>query len=191
MASQSCYRGEIPLYANELSGFFKTFGLGAFSFISGYVLYYQKSKNESFITFLQKKATRILIPCVLFALVYDIFFPDFMFNDFPSPINGTHLWYLPMLFICLCVIAMDVYMPKLSMGLISIFWLACVILYRFVPIRTISECFHYLPVISVGYLFNKYGIDERLQSFRKIRLIAISGGGELFVLRPHAITYHI
>lgn len=119
---------------------------------------------------------RILIPCVLFAVVYDIFFPDFMFDDFPSPINGTHLWYLPMLFICLCVISLDIYKPQFSFCLIFLFWIICVGLYRFVPIRTISECFHYLPVISAGYLFNKYRLDERLQCCRKIRPIAISGG---------------
>lgn len=39
--------GNIPVVADILSGLLKNFGLGVFTFISGFVLYYQSKKQDS------------------------------------------------------------------------------------------------------------------------------------------------
>ena len=71
------------------------FGLGMFTFISGYVLFYQKAKMESYSRFLWKKIKRIILPCVVFALFYIWMFPDQIAHaDRPS-----FIWYTFMVFI--------------------------------------------------------------------------------------------
>lgn len=152
--------GEIPVYAYAISGILKTFGLGSFTFMSGYVLYYQKGKNDTYMGFLIKKARRILVPCLFWAIIYWIFFSTFMYNDWPSPINGTHLWYLPMLFVSILIVSYDIYCGRYSFAFLVIAWLFFVALSRFIHVRTLSEVFHYLPTFALGYYFHKYRIAE-------------------------------
>ena len=158
----------IPIYANLMSQSLKDFGLGAFTFISGYVLYYQNKKQEKWNSFLLKKIKRILIPCLLYGLLYHIFFLEFTCNIWPPAINGTHLWYLPMLFICIMITSIDFYY-KNSISLIIIIWiLFCSLKFLFYSL-TIISVFNYFPIFICGYFFNKYDFKNVL---RKHKLIA-------------------
>lgn len=177
--------GHVPIFASLISGIFKTLGLGLFSFISGYVLYYQRAKKELFGRFVVKKAKRILIPCITWASVYGIFFQSYMFDVFPSSINGTHLWYLPMLFIGILVVALDLFTDK-GPFYILLAWFCLSLLNMVIPFRTFSECILYIPIIYLGYLFNKWRLEERLNQQQKYLMVILGG-----VICLFSTVYHI
>lgn len=162
----------VPTYANLMSQSLKDFGLGTFTFISGYVLYYQNKKQEKWKSFLQKKIKRILIPCLFYGLLYHIFFPEFTCNIWPPAINGTHLWYLPMLFICIMITSIDFYYKK-SISLIIIVWiLFCSLKFLFYSL-TIISVFNYFPIFICGYFFNKYDLKNVLSKYKLIAYLII------------------
>lgn len=134
-----------------LSDSLKLFGLSVFTFLSGFVLYYQRNKNKSYLRFLYDKIKRLVIPCVLFAIVYKFLFPSMMFND--SPINGTHLWFIPMIFICIIVTSIQVYRPNLWWAVVG-FYLVTIKAQNYISYRTLYEFVHYFPIFYFGYLFN-------------------------------------
>lgn len=80
--------------------------LQMFVFISGYLWAYQREvllKKDSFLHLVTKKFNRLIIPCLVFSVLYLIFFNH---NDELNISNigvwgGVgHLWFLPMLFWC-------------------------------------------------------------------------------------------
>lgn len=129
--------GYIPSWTYLINFELKALGLGAFTFISGYVLFYQNNKKESFSKFLFKKTKRILLPCLFFGVIYGILFPDFMYNNWPSIINGTHLWYLPMLFLCIFIVSVDIFCRNKNY-LIFIAWISFYLLGSLSHFRTLK-----------------------------------------------------
>ncbi len=145
--------GELLTFSFEdiVSNGFKIFGLGTFTFISGFVLYYQKGKNKSYLQFIRDKVIRLAIPCICFGIAYKIFFPTMMFDN--APINGTHLWYIPMIFVCIIVTSCQLFKPKLwwvTLGL----YLVVIKAQSYFSFRTLWEFVHYYPIFFMGYLFN-------------------------------------
>jgi len=159
---------DVPTFALLVSGILKTFGLGVFTFISGYLLFYQVGKRESAREFFVKKAKRILLPCIFWAIIYWAFFRSFMYNFWPSPVNGTHLWYLPMLFLCMVTISTDFFFKHYSSLFIVLTWVAMFLLYRVLPIRTINELFQFLPVFYLGYFCHKFNLDRYIKDHELI-----------------------
>ena len=86
---------------------------------------------------------------------YYVLFSDFMNADWPSCINGTHLWYLPMLFVCSLILSSKVYIKRYSNIIIWVSWLLAIIVYQFTGLRTLIEVFCYQPVMHMGYLYNE------------------------------------
>lgn len=82
----------IVLFSSTLA---KNIGLVMFTFISGYLVFLSGKKLSP--NYVRKKFKRVIIPCVLAAGIYFIIFPNLMYDN--DPVNGTHLWYLPMIFI--------------------------------------------------------------------------------------------
>lgn len=74
--------------------------LELFVFISGYVLAWQLQRRQSaFISFVLKKAKRLLLPSLFFSILYILCLGTFNDGSFIAIINGVgHMWYLPMLF---------------------------------------------------------------------------------------------
>lgn len=83
-----------------------SFFLEAFVAISGYIYAYQifsKKKSLSFGKFILNKFKRLIVPNIIFGIVY-----YFMFYEMKSPLDAIasivggigHLWFLPMLFWC-------------------------------------------------------------------------------------------
>lgn len=142
-------------YISELS---KTFGLAMFTFISGYLLFYQKKKHLRFIFFIWNKSKRILLPAVIFGGLYWILFPQYMFRIFPACINGTHLWYLPMLFLCMLIVSSHFYLGRCAIWSVVSIWIIIIIYnkYSMFSFRTFMDLYLYLPVFYTGYLVNKY-----------------------------------
>lgn len=95
---------EIPIY-KHLVWWTYSFMLESFTFISGYIyLYSNRTRGNGSLKMLVKKKTkRLLVPMILFGLVYFIMFFDFrsVGQAVYEILNGAgHLWYLLILFWC-------------------------------------------------------------------------------------------
>ncbi len=150
-----------------ISTFCKVFGLGLFTYISGYLMSLQRHRYNSFGRFAIKKARRILLPAVVFSLLYWLIFPN-QINpaSFPAAINGTHLWYLPTLFCCMMICYLI--KPTLSIRGISVAVIAdfCCLVYALKVINSPMTICIYLIPFTVGYLHNSLAT----------KYIAIGGG---------------
>lgn len=141
----------MPPHIGLMSASAKGIGLNFFTFISGFVLFYQTKKQQSFPKFLWKKIVRILIPCIVFGFAYWLIFPDLMFNN--DPINGTHLWFLPMIFLSIVVVSVHFYIPKPFWIVIALY----AILYKlgnYTTLRTLHEFRFYFMIFYAGFGFN-------------------------------------
>lgn len=164
----------LPLWAHLCSSILKTTGLSVFTFISGYLLYNQGMKHPRLISFVKKKTKRILLPTILFGGLYWLTFPQYMFASYPSFVNGTHLWYLPMLFLCMMITSVCFY-TKRGIAIVMSLWVMMFFLKNLFGGRTFVEVFVYLPVFFSGYLVNRY--ESIIKQFRQIALMLASGGG--------------
>lgn len=151
--------GELPWYAELVSNILKYAGLGIFTFISGYCFYYTGRKCPAFFPMIWKKIKRILFPAFVFGIAYCLLFPQYMLGLWMSPINGTHLWYLPMLFLCMLVGCVCFYGSRKAMLLsIMIYAAISVVSMEIFPLRTFEEFSVYYPFFIAGYVFNRRGL---------------------------------
>ena len=89
-----------------------SFMLEAFIFISGYIFGYQVRTRcggrIDFRTGVVKKAKRLMIPSILFSILYYFMFkfqPGFSWDIVPDILKGLgHLWFLPVLFLCFMLV---------------------------------------------------------------------------------------
>lgn len=151
--------GVIPNLANVVCWSSKSFGLGVFTFISGFVLYYQAKKQEAYRYFIRKKVKRILVPCLFWACVYGVFFSSYMYSNWPAVVNGTHLWYLPMLFLCIMVTSAHLYIKR-PWAVVAVCYISIALLEKISHFRTFTEFCFYFPVFYVGFLANKFRLSE-------------------------------
>lgn len=85
-----------------------SFMLETFVFISGYLFSYQlyaQKKDIPFGKLIKSKFRRLLLPSILFGLLYLLLFERDTFYNFPQTVYSVlcgvaHLWFLPMLFWC-------------------------------------------------------------------------------------------
>ena len=88
-----------------------SFMLEMFVFISGLILGFQAlNKTNEFIkdiSFIKKKAQRLLVPSIVFGTLYVLIFSNgFNLQSVYEILNGIgHMWFLPMLFLCFCYIS--------------------------------------------------------------------------------------
>lgn len=163
-----------------------SFMLETFVFIAGYVLGYQTRVKYSSVlpikSCLLRKAKRLLIPSVLFSLLYILCFRDIseysVLDYIYHVVNGVgHMWFLPMLFLCFIFICITEKM-KLSPQLVVIF---AVIASLFsigplgnLPIR-FSLAMYYFIYFAIGFYIQKYELAiERFVTFRNISLTFVS-----------------
>lgn len=85
--------------------------LELFVFLSGYVYGYQqivKGKTFSFASVVKTKFKHLIIPSIIFSVIYFVCFNLSEFNWLKTPyaiLNGCgHMWFLPMLFWCFILI---------------------------------------------------------------------------------------
>lgn len=132
----------------------KLYGLELFTFISGFLLA-RGGKTTIDKNFIWHKTKRILIPGAIAAFIYYLFFMRFA-ND-GDPVNGTHLWYLPMIFIFyfLAPIINSDSSSKFIIGTLAFFFLS-IILSKITGIKTFLECFQYIGVFVAGSAFYKF-----------------------------------
>lgn len=84
-----------------------SFPLQIFVFISGYLFSHQQwCKTYKTLNYTIKKAKRILLPCLLFGIVYYLLIDRYKFGNVSIEyfLSGPgHLWFLPMIFCCYVV----------------------------------------------------------------------------------------
>ena len=122
------YNGRWPAFkgfcSNEgyawVSRFVAGFVLEAFTFVSGYVWAFQRlslGRPNNFRSLMQKKIKRLLVPSVVFSLLYYQLFGKGDLLALTSVSDGAkaivdvlsgvgHLWYLPMLLLCFAVFSL-------------------------------------------------------------------------------------
>lgn len=154
--------GILPFYAQVISAVLKWLGLSLFVFISGYCMYYSQIKRKPFFIWIKRKTIRILLPLVLFSFAYNILFPQFMLDVWPAPINGTHLWFLPMIFLCMLVLSLSIYHPSISIvGIVCIYLLICLTNLYVVPFKTFENFAIFFPIFVLGFWSHGKGLFSK------------------------------
>lgn len=146
----------------------KGIGLGLFSFISGYLARYSILSKESFYKKIKKRVIRILVPMILGGVGYYLLFPNMMNNG--NPILGTHLWYLPVIFLCyLFLIVSKVLQDKVGSPIwvfFLIFFLLVIIQHYFIKNSLLSLSRVIWPIYVAGYYSLGYK-DQLVKMFSK------------------------
>lgn len=146
----------------HISGWCKMIGLGLFTFISGYLLRLQCARPRPTGAFIVKKAKRLLVPALIFGLAYLLLFPgQIKPESYPDAINGTHLWYLPVIFLCLTI----TYLIKPDDSAKGILATAAVtgifVILALFKVPVAGSMFVYLPIFAAGY-FHKLLSNKHL-----------------------------
>ena len=158
------------------------FLLELFVFISGYVYGFQVRikgiiKLDFRIVFCGK-FKRLIVPCVLFSLVYLVCFYDItqpIYKTVYSLIIGAgHMWFLPMLFILFLVV---VFVEKIHLKpqiAVSIFLFLSLFSYSYFPFR-IGYSMYYMPFFYFGYIVQRYNLNlNSLYNRRTAILLSLS-----------------
>ncbi len=159
---------------------FYSFMLESFTFISGYVFGFQvQRKGQSCITFHNlavKKFQRLIIPSIVFSIIYMLIFnPDtFIHTPIHALYNGiqgvAHMWYLPMLFWCFIGIWM-IEKLNFSRGK-SICLLLVLAVVSFVPLPfQLTFTMYYMVFFFTGYVVKKSNFN--LTNYSKTKNIII------------------
>ena len=159
-----------------------SFLLEMFVFISGYVLGYQvRLKGESTLSarpFFWKKIKRLIIPSIVFSILYIVLFGDIsqpILKTLYSILNGVgHMWFLPMLFWCFVIVWL-IEKLELRPRLVFPLLLLCSICSFFpLPFR-IGVSMYYWLFFYLGFYLQRNSIDlEKFYSSRwLIGLIAL------------------
>ncbi len=174
------------------SSLFKGVGLTVFTFISGYLLSMQiRNKHyNSFLSFIFKKAKRVVLPCLFAGIIYYIIFPQYSIMG--DPFNGSHLWYFIMIFMCFMLYPVFNRFDNpfiLLLYIIVIALISRVIYYLSgdsIHFRQFLEFYKYVIIFHAGYILNSTKLDKLKK--KVIYLIAISVF-LLVVAKPAAISY--
>lgn len=153
--------------------------LGGFTFISGYLLVHQKEKiiQQSYKIFIYKKLKRIILPGILFSILYFWMFKEHTFSIFLSlcyRLSIGHMWYLPMLMWCLIL---RYYLLKHSIPLKKMLFISGILLsLYFLPLPFgVPKFFYYVLYFVLGMMAYQY--KEKI--INKYKLLLSRGGGSI------------
>lgn len=148
----------LPASFQTISSVCKGIGMVAFCFISGMLVYYSfikvaatsKIMYTGWKNFIIKKFRRLIVPALIWGAFYAVFFGDYMLTEyFPNFINGTHLWFLPMLFLLMLAVSPMLFSKHL--WIVPILMLGLFFLHPFS--RTTNEFVLYFPAFICGFLY--------------------------------------
>ena len=150
------YSSPVYFWIGKLS---YSFFLEAFVFISGLLAGYNaiiKPIKEQSFQYIIKKVKRLIIPSIVFSIVYFICFYEW--NSLPGTIysilNGCgHLWFLPMLFWCFVALWI-VSKINLHNYLILSFAIICALLSNDILPMRIGSAMYYFLFFYIGYLIS-------------------------------------
>ncbi len=153
---------QIALYG-WLDKFAYSFMLECFVFISGYVygMQVRNGKEIKLLPEVKRKAKRLLLPCLVFGIVYILLFESFTKVSWDITLSFGHLWFLPMLFWCFMftIIAETRHFDEILVILVVLILKLCNMLP--LPYR-LWECFFYLPFFYIAFAFGKHDIMRRI-----------------------------
>ena len=138
---------EVPLYY-WLAKLSFSFMLEAFVFISGYLLCFQlQNKQLRFLSFVTKKAKRLIIPSILFSALYFLLFMQYesCLQTLYAIVNGCgHLWYLPMIFWCFVIgyVLIRLDLPEWSKLLLCLIVSCFSGFLKFLPLQMSQSCYY-------------------------------------------------
>lgn len=136
-----------PSFMLSLSTIFKNIGLAIFTYISGMLIFYQASKGTTLYHFIKKKIKRLLLPALIWGILYHILFPHYESNKIPTFINGNHLWYLLMLFTCMLSLILNLkHKWSIIIAIYVIISLCSHLNWTFIEFR------FYFPIFIIGYI---------------------------------------
>lgn len=154
--------------------------LEMYVFISGYVLGFQV-RTKGYVKLSTKsivgaKFKRLMIPSIVFSLVYLLMFEDFhqslLTNIYNIIIGVGHMWFLPMLYLCfICVWFIEKIKIKPKVALVLVLLLSLISI-NGLPFR-ISLTMYYLFFFYCGYYIQKNDLSFERFYFGKY-LIACS-----------------
>lgn len=156
--------------------------LEAFVFVSGYTFGFQRiTRGEAVLDFgslFRSKFKRLIIPCMVFSLLYIL-----LFQDIHQPLGKTiyglfngvgHLWFLPMLFWCFFVVWI---VEKLSIKphwTLILALVSAIFSFLSLPLE-IGRTMYYFLFFYTGYLIKREEISlEKYNSVWVVILLAIS-----------------
>lgn len=147
----SICEGEIAIYM-WINPFFISFQLGAFVLISGYLYKHTSLSSVGWRSFVWKKFERLMIPGILFSLIYLYLFADKPIGIGKFIVNilsgAGHLWFLPMLFWCFIF---TFFIGKLNCSKRSVIIFLCILALLPLPVPLgIGNAFHYLIYFYLG-----------------------------------------
>lgn len=155
--------------------------LEMFVFISGYIFAYQiyeLQRKYTFKTIINKKFKRLIIPSIVFSLLYALFFYNKEFNiitfsyDILSGLG--HLWFLPMLFWCFIFTYLIL---KINIKEeIKLLFLFCCSIISFVPLPfRLSRAMYYLFFFYLAFyiLKNKDFIVKKFVNVKTIFFVLL------------------
>lgn len=164
-------------YYRWILHFFAHAMLGGFTFISGYLLMHQREKvlHQSWKTFVVRKLHRLLLPGILFSLLYWGMFEDHTFSAFIRlfyKLGTGHMWYLPMLMWCLIF---GYYLLKHNISLNrTILFTAILLFLYFLPLPFGLPRFFYY---AIYFIFGMIAYKHRLTAVDQRELYLNGGGG--------------
>lgn len=150
------------------------FMLEMFVFVSGYVFGFQvRTKGTSKLeakNLLWGKFKRLMVPCMVFSLLYILLFQDIrqpIFKTAYDLINGVgHMWFLPMLFWCFVGVWVLEKLHLKAKWIIPLLLACSVFSFLPLPLR-IGNAMYYMFFFYVGYILQKE--DIKLDKFYTLK----------------------
>lgn len=165
----------IPAYT-EIGRVAYSFMLECFVLVSGYVWAFQREtrgRKEDFLLLCKKKAMRLVVPYLLFGVLYMLLFSWREFNILGIIEGSSHLWFLLMLFWCF-LIGWCILQFKLSPKIVlPVLFLISLVRPVGLPLR-LSQTLYYLPFFFLGYYI--YGYYDLLREWVRGWHLAVSWG---------------
>jgi fucose 4-O-acetylase-like acetyltransferase len=153
-----------------------SFMLELFVFISGYIFAEQVANKgiPKIGTLIKKKARRLMLPCIVFSLLYAFcfysgYFYRMQFEGVMGILSGTaHLWFLSMLFLCFIELTILLRCQALSRKYLT-FVLLCIMAYVYLPWwwLNFNKSLYYLLFFYVGFCC-KYYISSLARYYTKV-----------------------
>lgn len=164
-----------------------SFLLESFTFISGYVFgfaLFVRNKEYTFIGLFSNKAKRLMIPCVVFGLLYSLIDydkPFYIITYTYDLLRGIgHMWYLPMLFLCFLITWGILKIRIKDKVALALLLLLSILSYRVPTFWSIKTTCYYLFFFYLGVSLIKY--RDRLKHLSKYYLVL--WGGDLLMIIP-------
>lgn len=166
--------------------------LETFVFISGVILGFQTKKDEKYLSFnylVIGKLRRLILPSILFGLIYFMIFMDFSYSPtvaVKSIFEGVgHMWFLPMLFWCFLFLFIINIIGINRKGIIPILLIIAVFSSLPLPLR-MSQSMYYFFFFFAGYRVGTNDIDVTKYFTKKMVLFMT-----IFFLLTFPILAHI